>query len=113
MEIEYTSEFRRNLRQLARRYRNIKKDIAPIIKELAEGKTPGDQIPRVGYTVYKVRVKNSDSQKGKSGGYRVIYYIQTETHITLVTLYSKLDQSDVSSEKIRQIVENNEKPDNE
>ncbi|XKI48432.1 type II toxin-antitoxin system RelE/ParE family toxin [Altericista sp. CCNU0014] len=39
-------------------------------------------------------------QKGKSGGYRVIYYLKTDTKIILATIYSKSDLSDVSNEEI-------------
>ena len=31
----------------------------------------------------QLRVRNSDTQKGKSGGYRLIYYVQTATGIIL------------------------------
>ncbi len=79
IEITYSVAFKRQLRQLARRYRRIKSDLDPLITALQAGDTPGDQIAGTGYTLYKVRLKNSDNQKGKSGGYRVIYYLQTDT----------------------------------
>ena len=106
--IDYTSEFKRNLRQLSRRYRAIRQDIEPVIEQLKSGETPGNQVGGVGYTVYKVRVKNTDSAKGKSGGYRVIYYlrteIRTESQITLVTVYSKSDQSDIEHCRLQRIL---------
>jgi mRNA-degrading endonuclease RelE of RelBE toxin-antitoxin system len=73
VEVRFTPEFKRNIRQLAKKYRRIKTDVQPLLDELGQGQTPGDQIPGVQYEVFKVRVKNSDSGKGKSGGYRVIY----------------------------------------
>lgn len=102
--IEYTPEFKRNLRQLAKRYRQIRADIQPLLDSLEQGETPGDQIPGVSYEVFKVRIRNSDSGKGKSGGYRVIYQRKTEGVIVLVTLYSKTEQEDISSHEIRRIV---------
>lgn len=57
------------------------------------------------YQVYKVRVKNSNIQKGKSAGYRVIYYLQTATNIILLTVYSKSDQEDIGVATIRGIIE--------
>ena len=103
-EIDYTSEFKRNLRQLSRRYRSIRRDIDPVIEQLSAGETPGDQIGGVGYSVFKLRVKNSDNNKGKSGGYRVIYYLKTDTRVTLVTVYSKSDQSDVDNATLQRIL---------
>jgi mRNA-degrading endonuclease RelE of RelBE toxin-antitoxin system len=54
--------------------------------------------------VFKVRVRNSDISKGKSSGYRLIYHVKTPTLVILVTIYSKLDQADISAEEIRRIL---------
>ncbi len=102
--VEVTAKFQRNLRILAKKYRSIRKDIQPIIEQLQAGELPGDQIPGVGYTIFKLRVKNSDVQKGKSGGYRLIYYVKTSTSIILVTIYSKSEQEDMAAEEIQQIL---------
>lgn len=56
------------------------------------------------YTVFKVRIKNSSIHKGKSGGYRVIYYLKTSDQILLVTMYSKSDQSDITAAEVREIL---------
>jgi mRNA-degrading endonuclease RelE of RelBE toxin-antitoxin system len=71
---------------------------------LRAGEVPGDQIQGVGYTVYKARVKNSDLQRGKSGGYRIVYYLRTTTTLILLTIYAKSQQADVSTEELRQII---------
>lgn len=107
-QVEVSSVFRRNLRKLAKKYRNIKKDIQPIIKALSQGELPGDQIPSVNYPVFKLRVRNLDVQKGKSGGYRLIYYLKTDTGIILLTLYTKSEKVNISPEDIRQIIEDYE-----
>ncbi|MFO7663364.1 MAG: type II toxin-antitoxin system RelE/ParE family toxin [Chloroflexota bacterium] len=104
IEIRFTPEFKRNLRALAKRYRHIRSDLEPVLNQLRNGEAPGDQIPGTGYTLYKVRIRNSDARRGKSGGYRIIYYIQTPTNVVLITLYSKSDQSDVSADEVRQII---------
>ena len=49
-------------------------------------------------------MQNRDIQKGKRSGYRLIYHRETPTHIVLVTVYSKLDQGDISAEQIRRIL---------
>lgn len=103
-DIFFTGEFKRNLRQLAKKYRRIKTDIQPLLDDLAAGKMPGDQIPGLAVTIYKVRVRNSDSAKGKSGGYRIIYQQAPDTTIILITLYSKTEQADISPAEIRAII---------
>jgi len=101
VQVEYTPEFKRNLRALAKKYRHIRSDVQPVIEQLEAGEVIGDQVPRTRHTIFKVRVRNSDIQKGKRSGYRLIYHLKTPTNVILVTIYSKLDQADISAERIR------------
>lgn len=55
--------------------------------------------------VYKVRLANRDASRGKSGGYRVIYYLPTDDLTLLLTIYSKTDQSDIVADEIRRILD--------
>jgi mRNA-degrading endonuclease RelE of RelBE toxin-antitoxin system len=102
--VTFTPEFKRNLRLLAKRYRHIKSDLTPLLDELRCGQLPGALIPGCGVEVYKVRLKNSDIQKGKSAGYRVVYYLKTSRETVLLTIYSKSDQGTVSAAEIRRII---------
>jgi len=104
IQVEYTPEFKRNLRALSKKYRRIRSDIQPIIERLQRHDIIGNQIPEMHHTIFKVRIRNSDIRKGKSSGYRLIYYIRTSTNIVLITVYSKLEQADVSTGQIRRIV---------
>ena len=81
-----------------------------MIERLERGETPGDQIRRTGFSVFKVRIRNRDAQRGKSGGYRMIYYLKTPDRVILVTIYSKTDQGDVTAAEIRQILDAYEAP---
>ncbi|MBI5473086.1 MAG: type II toxin-antitoxin system RelE/ParE family toxin [Ignavibacteriae bacterium] len=102
--IEYTDEFKRNIRGLAKKYRSLRSDVQEVINQIERGEILGDQIPGIGYAVFKVRVRNSDIRKGKRSGYRLLYYLKHRDLVILVTLYSKLDQSDVSIREIRRII---------
>ncbi|MFN5955790.1 MAG: type II toxin-antitoxin system RelE family toxin [Dolichospermum sp.] len=104
IEIALTPRFQRDLRELAKRYRSIRSDIQPLIDQLQAGEIPGDRIAGIKYQVFKVRIKNSNIQKGKSGGYRVIYYLKNAQGIILTTIYSKSDLTDVSNEIIEQAI---------
>jgi len=104
IQIDLTPRFKRDLRELAKRYRSIRSDLQPLIDQLQAGELPGDRIAGVKYPVFKVRLKNSNIQKGKSGGYRVIYYLKTAQAIILTTIYSKSDLSDVSDETIEEAI---------
>jgi mRNA-degrading endonuclease RelE of RelBE toxin-antitoxin system len=77
-----------------------------LIDRLKLGEIPGDRIQGVApYRVYKARLPNSDARRGKSGGYRVVYYLETEEQTVLLTIYSKTDQVDIPIEAIRRIIE--------
>jgi len=102
--VEFTPEFKRNLRTLSKKYRHIRSDVQPVIEQLQAGEFVGDRISGTHYVVFKVRVRNSDIQKGKSAGYRLIYQVKTPSLAVLVTIYSKLDQADISAEQIRRIL---------
>ncbi|RJP35996.1 MAG: type II toxin-antitoxin system RelE/ParE family toxin [Desulfobacteraceae bacterium] len=104
VSVQFTLEFKRNLRALSKKYRHIRDDIEPVISELQNGNLPGKRVTGIGHTIYKVRVPNRDRSKGKSGGYRIIYYLKTAFDVILITIYSKTEQSDVSAARIRRIV---------
>jgi mRNA-degrading endonuclease RelE of RelBE toxin-antitoxin system len=97
--------FTRNIRTLIKKYRNILDNIQPIVTQLENGEILGTQVAGIGYPVFKLRVKNSDNQKGKSGGYRLIYYLKTNDKILLLTLYSKSEQDDVVAGDLKDIIE--------
>ena len=105
IQLLFSDEFKTRLRTLIKRYRSIRTDLKPLLDELQSGNFIGDQIPGTGYTVFKVRLKNSDIQKGKSGGYRVIYQLRGDTYILLVVIYSKSDQDDIPANQIRDIID--------
>jgi mRNA-degrading endonuclease RelE of RelBE toxin-antitoxin system len=106
INIDLTPEYRRNLKYLAKKYRNIRSDIEPFILELQKGNILGDRLAGFSsdFYIYKVRVKNSNIKKGKSAGYRLIYLLESETSILLLTIYSKSEQKDITINDINSIL---------
>ncbi|MGJ3246841.1 MAG: type II toxin-antitoxin system RelE/ParE family toxin [Elainellaceae cyanobacterium] len=105
VQVEASPTFQRNIRKLIKKYRSIQADIQPIIEQLQQGIFLGDRIPDIGYEVFKLRIRNRDAQRGKSGGYRIIYSLKSRNNIILLTIYSKSEQADIKAEDIRQIIE--------
>jgi mRNA-degrading endonuclease RelE of RelBE toxin-antitoxin system len=103
-EVLLTPQFQKDLKQLAKRYRSIRKDLEPLLEQLKAGELIGDPLVGLNREVFKLRLKNSDISKGKSAGYRIIYYIKTQTNVVLVTIYSKSDLSDISNQLIEEII---------
>ena len=105
VRVDFTPLFVRFLKHLTKKYRNVRDDLEPLLDVLATGDTPGEQVQRAKRTVYKVRIPNRDAQKGKSGGYRVIYYIKTSSRVVLLAIYSKSEQVDISADEILRMIE--------
>lgn len=103
-QVVFSPEFKKNLKRLSKKYRQIKSDVNPLIEQLQNRELPGNRIPGTKYIVYKERVKNSDLQKGKRSGYRVIYYLQSHDLVVLLTIYAKSDQPDIKAHQIEQII---------
>ena len=65
---------------------------------------PDRRFPVREYEVYKCRLPNRSAGRGKSGGFRVIYYLRFAESVVLLAIYSKTDQSDISVREIQQLV---------
>ena len=98
-EIKYINSFRKDLKKLAKRYKNIKKDYEKLLFLLSNN-NPKEIGTSIGHHCYKLRLKNSDIQKGKSGGYRVIYFYIEDNIITLISIYSKSDLANIDENEI-------------
>jgi mRNA-degrading endonuclease RelE of RelBE toxin-antitoxin system len=99
-----TPHFNHSFKRLRKKYRRIENDLRSLIAQLEQGETPGDQVQGTRFTLYKARVASSDAQRGKSGGYRVIYYLNTATFIFLVELYPKSERTDIRADELRRLI---------
>lgn len=108
-----TPEFTKQIKYYynKKNYKKIKDDIQKVITELQNGNFIGDEIPDLKLPEnehsYKVRVKNTSANLGKSNGFRIIYYlIKDDTEIYLLTIYSKKDKENISDDEIKNIINN-------
>jgi len=106
VNIDLSPEYKRNLRDLSKRYRNIRSDTQDVIQQIQSGNFVGDRLTGLGedYVVIKVRVKNSNIQKGKSAGYRLVYQVESPVSVFLLTIYSKSDRNDISTMEVLDIL---------
>ena len=107
VNIDLTPEYKKNLKYLSKKYRNIRSDTQSVITELHKGNFLGDKLSGFfgEFEVYKVRVKNSNIKKGKSAGYRLIYLLESETSVLLLTIYSKSEREDISINEIKEVLD--------
>ena len=89
-KIESIPSFKTELKKLSKKYRNLKNDYKFLLETLSTSNNPKEIGISLGKNCYKIRLKNSDNSKGKSAGYRVIYFvIENDELITLLSIYSK------------------------
>ena len=86
-EVKTTPDFERSLKRIAKKQQSIRKDLQMLIFQLK-------QEPRLGIEIrtnlFKIRLNISGSNKGKSGGARVItYVVQTNETVFLLEIYLK------------------------
>jgi len=59
----------------------------------------------LGHNTFKIRIKNSDNNKGKSGGYRVItYFVSEDGEVYLLTIYFKSDRESILDLEIEELL---------
>jgi mRNA-degrading endonuclease RelE of RelBE toxin-antitoxin system len=54
IQIALTPRFKKDLRELAKRYRSIRTDLQSLTEQLQVGETPGDQVAGIQYQIFKV-----------------------------------------------------------
>ncbi len=99
MTIEYSENFLKEAKKLAKKYKHLKSDLQDAVKEIEEK----DLGIFIGSNLYKKRVKNSSIPTGKSGGFRVIIYQQLEDKVILISIYSKTEKDSLSDSELQEI----------
>jgi len=104
-KVSIPSEAQKDIKHLCRKYPSVTREVAKLINQLENDERPGDKLQGTGYDVYKVRLPNPSAKRGKSGGFRVIYYVETVDNVYLLKVYSKTEQADIQLELVRQIID--------
>ncbi len=101
VEIIITPYFERDAKKLIKKYRSLKDELQQLIEELEANPHTGTQIKE---HVYKIRLAVKSKGKGKSGGMRVITYIditfveiEGTTDVHLLSIYDKSDRDNISN----------------
>ena len=99
-EIYLCDSFKKAVKHYKKRFPHVAEDVGKTVRELQATPAKGDLI-RGAKGVRKVRVDNSDMTKGKSGGYRLLYYFidRPSQRIYLLMLYAKNERDSISSQE--------------
>ena len=94
--------FKKEIKQLARKYPSLKQDFSDWIDELKEKPNQGTPL---GNNCYKVRMAISSKKKGKSGGARIITHLKvSETAVYLLSIYDKSDKESITNKLIKELL---------
>ena len=107
--VEPTKQFEREYKRIIKKYPKSKETFEDIFEELEKGNLIGDEYPDLGLPademVCKIKAANVDANKGKSGGFRIIYYaVINNEWIYLLSIYSKSDTTNVKQSEIKEIL---------
>ncbi|MCI5640835.1 MAG: hypothetical protein MR316_07675, partial [Lachnospiraceae bacterium] len=111
-EIIPTEQFENDVRYYVKKkkYRHLMDDVNRLVENLEQGHLVGDTIPGLVFDTnetIKVRMANTDTNVGKSNGYRLIYYVvKDDREIYLLTIYyKKADNHIPTNEDIKRLVQ--------
>ena len=103
-QVYFTAIFKRRIKKLSKRYPHIKQDFSNLLDQIEKGNFQGDRIQGFQGKVFKIRVASSDQQRGKSGGFRFIYYVNfSDSTAYMMTVYAKSSQENISSRQKQEI----------
>jgi hypothetical protein len=86
-----------------KKYPSLDDDIEKLSEELMINPTMG--IP-LGMDCYKIRLKISSKNTGKSGGARVITYVAViNNEVILLTIYDKSERERITEQQVRELLE--------
>jgi len=94
--------FDKQLKRLARKYPSLKTDYSDLI-DLLE-KSPSQGTP-LGNNCYKIRLAITSKQKGKSGGARVITFVQlVGNSVFLLSIFDKSEQENIADKELNDLL---------
>lgn len=100
-----TPEFQRNVKYLKKKYRHIVSELEEFNNIISDNPFYGEAIKGLGGKVFKTRLASSDMGKGKSGGFRIIYYLAHHDKIIyLLTIYAKAYKENIDPIEIKAIL---------
>jgi mRNA-degrading endonuclease RelE of RelBE toxin-antitoxin system len=111
-EVRITRSFKKAVKPLLKKYASLLRELADLETKLLKNPRTGKSL---GKDAYKIRLKIKSKGKGKSGGARVISYLESEIIgiveateemivVNLITIYDKAEKDTISDYELRQLI---------
>lgn len=103
-----TPNFQREAKRLIKKYISLKSEIETLATALEENPTLGTRITE---NTYKIRLAVKSKGKGKSGGTRVITYVEAKvienestTDVYLLSIYDKSERASITDDVLENLI---------
>lgn len=80
-----------------------------LTEDIKRGEMPGNAIPGFEGVVYKARRQNRAVPGGARKGYRFIYCIHPPDQATMISVYAKTEQENISDSEIAELLKDVER----
>ena len=102
MNFETVSRFDKEVKKLSKKYNLIKEDLNNFVVDFDNIHKEATSIKK---NLYKVRLSNSNKNKGKRAGYRIYYYLKINDTVYLLTIYDKSQIESINENTLNQYIE--------
>lgn len=100
--VELSDNFKKEAKKFIKKYPSLKIELAKLFEELEENPTMGISL---GDNIYKIRLAIASKNKGKSGGARVLSFVQViDTRVLLFSIYSKGEINNLTDNEIKALI---------
>ncbi len=94
--------YRKAIKKLSKIYRDINLDVESFLESINSKKDLGIELKS---NIFKARIANSNKNKGKSAGYRLItYLVLVKNELHLLYIYDKSQLANVTEKEIDEII---------
>ena len=97
MQIYFTDYFKKQLKKLKKKFSNVKDDLLEALDSI----NLQNEI-HIGKGIYKVRIKSSDQDAGKSSGFRSYIYLYKKQNLLVpLCIYHKSKREGISDNELK------------
>ena len=102
LKIISLDSFKKDAKKLYKKNKKLPIDLKTVNDTLNENPKAGIELSS---NLYKIRLENSSSNTGKSGGFRIIYYyLDNNENLYLLKIYSKTETPNIKEEVLVKIL---------
>ena len=99
-DIEIVESFKKDVKKLQKKFKNIKSDIIKFSQNIYENLLKAVSL---GGNYYKVRISNSSIPTDKSSGFRIVLLLVVDEKIVLLRIYSKTEKENLTDEEFQNL----------